>query len=119
MKFKNFKKSRFDDKGNALHYLESGYEEFNRLANILYGNYEVGISIEEIIIEEFQYTSSDAPDARVIFQCSDGLMIAISDEEYDKFPHYEADYFINGEHVLFEDVIQKILEVKKTEAPSE
>ena len=118
MKIKDLKQSRFE--GNALHYLESGYEEFHRLRDVLYGNYEVGISIEEIIIEEFQYTSGDQPrDARVIFQCSDGLMIAISDEEYDKFPHYEADYFINGEHVLFEDVIQKILEVKKTEAPSE
>ena len=118
MNIKNLKQSRFE--GNALHYLESGYEEFNRLANILYGNYEVGISIEEIIIEEFQYTSGDeSRDARVIFQCSDGLMIAISDETYDKPPHYEADYFINGEHVLLENVIEKILEVKKTEAPSE
>jgi len=117
MNIKNLKQSRFE--GKTLHYLENGYEEFNRVANILYGNYEVGIHIEEIIIEEFQYTSSDEPDARVIFQCSDGLMIAISDEEYDKPPHYEADYFLNGEHVLFENIIEKILEVKKTEAPSE
>jgi len=117
MNIKNLKQSRFE--GSALYYLERGYEEFNRLANILSSNYYLGIGIDEIIIEEFEYTSSDEPDATVVFQCSDGLMIAITDEEYNKFPNYQADYYINGEHVLFENVIEKILEVNKTKATSE